>query len=278
MKTYTHRPTRSTSKSKSPFDVIEHMDSSSHRVTRLSTRKNAPEVLDEKSAKRGREILPKESPSKKKKEIRKYEAQMDMVDRSKFSVQVVLRFSQLMAGSEISGHSSKLEKENLSLRKGPPAFPTIKERKYNIEVEKLEEKYKNWQKKLHPDLVHSKSQREREYAAEQSARVINAYRTLTDPLSRAIYILKLENVVVDEEERITDPELLAEIMELREAVEEAEGNQALNQIKAQIQDKMQYWCKSFEDAFLNKKYEDAIASIQRMTYYKRANEEIIKKL
>ncbi|KAL2557084.1 iron-sulfur cluster co-chaperone protein HscB [Forsythia ovata] len=152
------------------------------------------------------------------------------------------------------------------------------ERKYNIEVEKLEEKYKNWQKKLHPDLVHSKSQREREYAAEQSARVINAYRTLTDPLSRAIYILKLENVVVDEEERITDPELLAEIMELREAVEEAEGNQALNQIKAQIQDKMQYWCKSFEDAFLNKKYENAIASIQRMTYYKRANEEIIKKL
>ncbi|KAL2503151.1 iron-sulfur cluster co-chaperone protein HscB [Forsythia ovata] len=122
------------------------------------------------------------------------------------------------------------------------------ERKYNIEVEKLEGKYKNWQKKLHPDLVHSKSQ------------------------------LKLENVVVDEEERITDPELLAEIMELREAVEEAEGNQALNQIKAQIQDKMQYWCKSFEDAFLNKKYEDAIASIQRMTYYKRANEEIIKKL
>ncbi|KAL2543043.1 DNAJ heat shock N-terminal domain-containing protein [Abeliophyllum distichum] len=121
-------------------------------------------------------------------------------------------------------------------------------------------------------------QREREYAAEQSARVINAYRTLTDPLSRAIYILKLENVVVDVEERITDLELLAEIMELREAVEEAEGTQALNQIKAQIQDKMQYWCKSFEDAFLNKKYEDAIASIQRMTYYKRANEEIIRKL
>ncbi|CAA3015822.1 iron-sulfur cluster co-chaperone, mitochondrial isoform X1 [Olea europaea subsp. europaea] len=152
------------------------------------------------------------------------------------------------------------------------------ERRYNIEVDKLEGKYKDWQKKLHPDLVHSKSQREREYAAEQSARVIDAYRTLTDPLSRAIYILKLENVVVDEEERITDSELLAEIMELREAVEEAEGTQALNQIKAQIQGKMQYWCNSFEDALLNKNYEDATASIQRMTYYKRANEEIIKKL
>ncbi|CAI9760902.1 unnamed protein product [Fraxinus pennsylvanica] len=152
------------------------------------------------------------------------------------------------------------------------------ERKFNIEVDELEGKYKDWQKKLHPDLVHSKSQREREYAAEQSARVIDAYRTLMDPLSRAIYILKLENVVVDEEERITDPELLAEILELREAVEDAEDTQALNQIKAQIQEKMQYWCNSFEDAFLNKKYDDALGSIQRITYYKSAKEELVKKL
>ncbi|GFP94942.1 iron-sulfur cluster co-chaperone protein hscb mitochondrial [Phtheirospermum japonicum] len=62
-------------------------------------------------------------------------------------------------------------------------------REYKVEVEELEKKYKDWQKKLHPDLVHSKSQTEREYAAEQSARVIDAYRTLTDPLSRAIYMV-----------------------------------------------------------------------------------------
>ncbi|KAL3839394.1 hypothetical protein ACJIZ3_023985 [Penstemon smallii] len=152
------------------------------------------------------------------------------------------------------------------------------ERKYNIEGGELEGKYKDWQKKLHPDLVHSKSQREREYAAEQSARVIDAYRTLADPLSRAIYIVNLEGVVVDEEERITDPELLAEIMELREAVDEAEGAQSLNQIQAQLQEKLKYWSKSFEDAFLSKNYEDALASIRRMTYYRRANEEIVKKL
>jgi hypothetical protein len=32
------------------------------------------------------------------------------------------------------------------------------ERKYDIEVENLDGKYKEWQKKLHPDLVHSKSE------------------------------------------------------------------------------------------------------------------------
>ncbi|KAL1549240.1 iron-sulfur cluster co-chaperone protein HscB [Salvia divinorum] len=151
-------------------------------------------------------------------------------------------------------------------------------RKYSIEDGELEKKYKDWQKILHPDLVHSKTQREREYAAEQSARVIDAYRTLADPLSRAIYIMKLEGMPVDEEERITGPELLAEIMELREAVDEAEDAQTLNQIQAELQEKLRNWSKSFEDAYLRKNFEDGLASIRRMTYYKRANEEIVKKL
>ncbi|KAL3642783.1 hypothetical protein CASFOL_013598 [Castilleja foliolosa] len=151
-------------------------------------------------------------------------------------------------------------------------------REYKVEVEELEKKYKDWQKKLHPDLVHSKSQTEREYAAEQSARVIDAYRTLTDPLLRAIYMVKLEGVLVDEEERITDPELLAEIMELREAVDEADDTQSLNEIQAQLQEKLQYWSNAFGDAYLNKNYEDTLASIRRMTYYRRANEEIVKKV
>ncbi|XP_073134340.1 iron-sulfur cluster co-chaperone protein HscB homolog [Henckelia pumila] len=151
-------------------------------------------------------------------------------------------------------------------------------RDYNVDVGELEREYKNWQRKLHPDLVHSKTQREREYAAEQSARLIDAYRTLADPLSRAIYMMKLEGSIVDEEERITDLELLAEIMELREAVEEAEGTEALIQLQAQLQEKLQYWSNSFEDAFRSTQYEDALSSIRRMTYYKRANEEIIKKL
>ncbi|CAL5431873.1 unnamed protein product [Camellia sinensis] len=156
------------------------------------------------------------------------------------------------------------------------------EKKYEIEEGNLEGKYKNWQKKLHPDLVHSKSEREKEYAAEQSARVIDAYRTLANPLARAIYItllrLKLEGVVVDEEGTISEPELLAEILEIREAVEETADSQELRQIQAQIQEKLKHWSESFATAFQSRKYEEAHTAIQRMTYYKRVNEEIVKKL
>ncbi|KAK4380666.1 hypothetical protein RND71_002528 [Anisodus tanguticus] len=152
------------------------------------------------------------------------------------------------------------------------------EKKYDIEGENLERKYKDWQRKLHPDLVHTKSQKEREYAAEQSARVIDAYRTLTDPLSRAIYILKLEGVHVDEEEKIDDVELLTEMLEIRETVEEAADSQALKQIQGQIQGKYEQSSISFADALQSRKYEEALAAIRKMTYYKRANEEIVKKL
>ncbi|XVE75842.1 hypothetical protein DITRI_Ditri12bG0123900 [Diplodiscus trichospermus] len=152
------------------------------------------------------------------------------------------------------------------------------EKKYDIEVDGLEGKYKDWQKKLHPDLVHSKSEKEREYAAEQSARVIDAYRALSKPLSRAIYILRLEGVDVDEEQTVSDPELLTEILEIREAVEEAPDSQALNQIQSQMKEKLEESGNSFANAYQRRNFDEAVACIQRMTYYQRASEEILKKL
>ncbi|KAJ1378565.1 HscB, C-terminal domain superfamily [Sesbania bispinosa] len=152
------------------------------------------------------------------------------------------------------------------------------ERKYDIEGSNLERKYKEWQKKLHPDLVHSKSQKERDFAAEQSARVIDAYRTLSKPLSRAIYMLKLHGVEVDEEQTVSDPELLAEIMEIREAVEEATNSEALNQIRSQMQEKLHNWSNAFAHAFQSQNFEEAKIAIRRMTYYSRVIDAVVKKL
>lgn len=152
------------------------------------------------------------------------------------------------------------------------------ERRFDINEGSLEETYKNWQKKLHPDLVHTKSKEEREYAAEQSARVIDAYTTLRKPLLRAIYIMRLEGVEVNEEQTVSEPELLGEIMEIREAVEEATNSQALNKIQSQMEEKLSHWTDSFASAFGSKNYDDALKSIQRMTYYHRVKEEIVKKL
>ncbi|KAG9439569.1 hypothetical protein H6P81_019734 [Aristolochia fimbriata] len=139
------------------------------------------------------------------------------------------------------------------------------EKGYSIEIDGLDRKYKDWQKILHPDLVHSKSEKERTNAAEQSARVIDAYRTLSKPLLRALYLLQLEGIQVDEEKTVSDPELLSEIMEIRETVDEAKSFEELNQIKSQIQQKLEAWSNSLGDAFKNNDFESAKKSIQRMT-------------
>jgi len=154
----------------------------------------------------------------------------------------------------------------------------FRNREYNIKDNNLEGRYKEWQKKLHPDLVHSKSEKERAYAAEQSALVIDAYRTLTKPLSRALYLLKLERIHVDEEKTISDPELLMEMMEIREAVNDASDSQTLEKIQSQVKKKLETWSHSFKDAFDKKDFDRAIEATQRMRYYERAVEETVKKL
>ncbi|CAA7026792.1 unnamed protein product [Microthlaspi erraticum] len=152
------------------------------------------------------------------------------------------------------------------------------EKKYELDPGSLEGKYKDWQKKLHPDLVHNKSQKERDYAAEQSAKVTEAMRTLNKRLSRAMYIMKLSGIHVNEEETITDPTLLMEIMELREAIAEANETKELHQIRSQVQEKLKQWSDSFDEAFGSQRFDEAVKCIQRMTYYERACEEIVKKL
>ncbi|CAN6973727.1 unnamed protein product [Brassica oleracea var. botrytis] len=152
------------------------------------------------------------------------------------------------------------------------------EKKYELEGGSLEGKYKDWQKKLHPDLVHNKSQKERDYAADQSAKVTEACRTLTKRLSRAMYIMKLNGKNVNEEKTVTDPTLLMEMMELREAIAEADDSKELNQIQSQVQENLKQWSDSFADNFESQRFDEAVNCIRRMTYYEKACEEIVKKL
>ncbi|KAF8668742.1 hypothetical protein HU200_051928 [Digitaria exilis] len=121
-------------------------------------------------------------------------------------------------------------------------------KEYNIKDNNLEGRYKEWQKKLHPDLVHSKSE------------------------------LKLEGIHVDEEKTINDPKLLMEMMEIREAVNDASDSQTLEKIQSQVKEKLETWSHSFQEAFEKKDFDRAIEATQRMRYYERAVEETVKKL
>lgn len=104
----------------------------------------------------------------------------------------------------------------------PPAGP------FAVDTATLRREFLRLQAKAHPDM-HPQSQKNRAEAA--SARINEAFKTLTDPLRRAQYLLELagrgHNAASDEAAKVEDPELLMEVLEAREAIEDAEREEDL---------------------------------------------------
>jgi len=90
-----------------------------------------------------------------------------------------------------------------------------------LDPKDLEKRFYALSRQLHPDLFSRKSATEQEYALESSAVLNDAYRTLRDPISRALYVLKQEGFDIAEQgTKDVPPELLEEVFELNMALEE----------------------------------------------------------
>lgn len=73
-------------------------------------------------------------------------------------------------------------------------------------------------------------QEKQEVAQALSARVNHAYQTLLDPLLRAEYILERNQLPVAESESVQDMMFMAEIMEARETIDEAEDSSQVQEL------------------------------------------------
>ena len=97
------------------------------------------------------------------------------------------------------------------------------ERGYPLDLARLTARYRELQQVLHPDRFVSAPDAERRWSVQAASRVNDAYTTLRTPLRRAVYLLSLAGVAIDEEsDTRMDPMFLMEQMELREALEAAE--------------------------------------------------------
>lgn len=94
-------------------------------------------------------------------------------------------------------------------------------RQLALDAKDLEKRFYALSRQLHPDLFSRKPAREQEYALEASAVLNDAYRTLKDPIARAMYVLKQEGFDIAEQGTKDVPaELLEEVFELNMALEE----------------------------------------------------------
>ena len=94
-------------------------------------------------------------------------------------------------------------------------------RKLSIDPEELQRRYYELSRQLHPDRFMRHPEAERQHALELSSVLNDGYRTLRDPVKRAMYFLKREGFEIGEQRsHDVPPELLEEVFELNMALEE----------------------------------------------------------
>jgi molecular chaperone HscB len=94
-------------------------------------------------------------------------------------------------------------------------------RKLWIEMGALEAKFLQLSWKLHPDNFVNASESERELSLKRSSELNDAYRTLRDPVARVEYLLAIEGMRKEgENKQQAPPELLEEVFELNESLDE----------------------------------------------------------
>jgi molecular chaperone HscB len=90
-----------------------------------------------------------------------------------------------------------------------------------IEMAGLEKKFLQLSWKLHPDNFVNASETERELSLKRSSELNDAYRVLRDPVARVEYLLGIEGMRKEgEQKQQAPPELLEEVFELNESLDE----------------------------------------------------------
>jgi len=105
----------------------------------------------------------------------------------------------------------------------PDPFTLLEvEPRFDLDMTLLEKRHRDISRVLHPDRYAGRPSGERQQALGRAIEVNEAYRTLRDPVRRAVALLARHGRVDDEAEKPrADPALLMEVMERREALAEA---------------------------------------------------------
>jgi molecular chaperone HscB len=148
-------------------------------------------------------------------------------------------------------------------------------RGFDLSPDQLQKQYFGFQRRLHPDRFATRTPKERALSQQQATALNEAYEVLKDPLRRAAYLLRLAGRVVNVEESATvsDPVLLMEAMEMREALEEAETAEEVTEIAAKAEADVQACVAAISRAFAADDLEGAGKLTTRLKYLGKLAEE-----
>ncbi|XP_029017155.1 iron-sulfur cluster co-chaperone protein HscB [Betta splendens] len=149
---------------------------------------------------------------------------------------------------------------------------------FTLDTHKLQKRYLQLQRSLHPDNFSQKSVKEQEYSESQSALVNKAYKTLLKPLSRGLYMLKLEGLYIEEgTESRAESEFLTELMEINEALDEARTPEDVDKIGVDTKEKLAELTEQIDAALREGELQAARALLTQMKYYANIEEKVKEK-
>jgi molecular chaperone HscB len=138
----------------------------------------------------------------------------------------------------------------------------------------LDKAYFARQRQWHPDRFVGKPPAERAKASIEAAALNDAYRTLKDPLSRAVYLAELIGVdLPGDGKTIDDPELLMEAMETREELHDAATIAAVDALAAKARDDIKASLAALESLFLANDKPALRKALLRLRYLDKFAEE-----
>lgn len=147
-------------------------------------------------------------------------------------------------------------------------------RGYDVDLAELDRRYFAQQRQLHPDRFATKSATERAHSLAHATDLNRAYETLKDPLRRAVYLLELAGIdVTGETKTSADPTLLAEVMERREALDDAASPSELAAVVGAAEADAERCRAGLSSAFAAADWAGAGALTLRYTYLARLLDE-----
>ncbi len=152
--------------------------------------------------------------------------------------------------------------------------------RYRLERTELDSRYRELQRRVHPDRFASDSDQARRVSMQQAAQINEAYATLKDPLQRGRYLLALRGQrIEDEQSTHQDPAFLMQQMELREALgevrQQSDPPAELDRLAREVRDQYRSLESDLAEA-LDERDDLAAARncVLRMQYFTRLQNEV----
>ncbi len=148
-------------------------------------------------------------------------------------------------------------------------------RGFEIDRAVIERRYFDLQRRLHPDRFATRTAREKALSQAQAVGLNEAFETLADPLRRAIYLLHLAGIDVLSEgcNQITDPIILMEAMELREALADAQSAGQVELFVANVAADVEECVGDLAVAFRKNDTDEAAKLTTRLRYLQKLIDE-----